>query len=405
VRAPIPVMTRRVVPTVALKWLGATFFVVVHLVLIAENLSAPNQPLGDVTYTYPLWIAEAMTSGVWPGITADGVYPFLALIPMTIGAYGLGLWFGLGVAVNAVAWWALANRSAAAGFAWMIFLALLGPISLGRIDVVTVALAIVAVATIERSPRAAGVLIAIATWIKVWPVIVGVVALLSQRGRTVVNWAIVSALTIGTVGFALGNPQHVLSFLGSQQGRGIQIEAVAATPWLWDAWAGGSSRIVFSPEIFTFEVVGPGSAAISASLTVVSAILVLVVSLAVLRSSLRGSIRQAGFPFAAIVTLLVSVLVVLNKVGSPQFVTWYAVAVVSLVVWFHPMWSPALLSGIGVIAVLTHVLYPYAYFDFVDLELGPLVLITARNAVEVLVLIGASIASVRALRVEQLAKQ
>jgi hypothetical protein len=73
-------MTRRVVPTVALKWLGATFFVVVHLVLIAENLSAPNQPLGDVTYTYPLWIAEAMTSGLWPGLTADGVYPFLALL-------------------------------------------------------------------------------------------------------------------------------------------------------------------------------------------------------------------------------------------------------------------------------------------------------------------------------------
>jgi hypothetical protein len=51
------------------------------------------------------------------------------------------------------------------------------------------------------------------------------------------------------------------------------------------------------------------------------------------------------------------------------------------------------------------VLYPYAYFDFVDLELGPLVLITARNAVEVLVLFGAGIASVGALRVEQLAKQ
>lgn len=403
-RAPTPATLRPLLTASAVRWLGATVFVVVHLVLITENLRAPNQPLGDVTYTYPLWIAEAMTTGLWPGLTSVGVYPFLALIPMTIGAYGVGLWFGLCVVVNGVAWWVLASRSAAAGFAWMGFLALLGPIAIGRIDVVTVALAIVAVALIERSPRAAGIVIAVATWTKVWPIVVGIVALLTQRGRTVGTWAMVSALVIGAGGVLIGNPQFVASFLSSQQSRGIQIEAVAATPWLWDAWAGGSSTIVFSPEIFTFEVVGPGSVAVSASVTIVSAMMVGAVSLAVLRESLPNSARPAGFAFAATVTLLISVLVVVNKVGSPQFVTWYAVAVVSLVVWFHPMWSPILLSGIGIIALLTHVLYPYAYFDFVDLELWPLVLITARNTVEVAVFVAAAIATSRSLRVEQLAK-
>lgn len=386
-------------------WLfGLAAFAIVHLVLIAENLSAPNQPLGDVTYTYPLWIAEAMTSGFWPGLTTDGVYPYLALIPMTIGAYGLNLWFGLCIVVNGVAWWVLARRSMAASFAWLLFLAVLGPIAIGRIDVVTVALAIAAVALVERSPRAAGIVIAIATWIKVWPIVFGLSALLTNRGRIVAQWAFGSAALIGGIGVALGDPAHVLSFLGSQQGRGIQIEAVAATPWLWDAWAGGESRIIFSPEIFTFEVVGPGTAEASTVMTAVAAIALGVVALAVLRSIVRVKDRPAGFLFAATITLLISVLVVVNKVGSPQFVSWYGVAVAALVIWFHPRWSPILLFGIGIIAVLTHVLYPYAYFDFVELQYSPLVLITLRNAVEVAVLAVAAIATIRALRVEKLSK-
>ncbi len=403
-RAYTPQTASPVVSTRALWWIGATFFVVVHLVLVTENLRAPNQPLGDVTYTYPLWIAEAMTSGLWPGLTTDGVYPYLALIPMTIGAYGLNLWFGLCVVVNGIAWWALARRSIAAAFAWLLFLAVLGPIALGRIDVVTVALAIVAVAVVERSPRAAGVVIAIATWIKVWPVVLGVVALLTRQGRTVAQWAFVSAALIGGIGVALGDPAHVLSFLGSQQGRGIQIEAVAATPWLWDAWAGGVSRVVFSPEIFTFEVVGPGTAEVSTVMTVIATVALGVIALAVLRSIVRVKDRPVDFPFAATITLLVSALVVVNKVGSPQFVSWYGVAVAALVIWFHPRWSPILLFGIGIIAVLTHVLYPYAYFDFVDLQYSPLVLITLRNAVEVAVLVVAAIATIRALGVEKFSK-
>ena len=383
---------------------GLAAFAIVHLVLMAENLSAPNQPLGDVTNTYPLWIAEAMTSGLWPGLTTDGVYPYLALIPMTIGAYGLNLWFGLCIVVNGSAWWVLARRSVAAGFAWIVFLAALGPIAIGRIDVVTVALAIAAIALVERSPRAAGVVIAIATWIKVWPIVLGLSALLTGRAITVARWAFVSAVLIGGIGVAMGDPAHVLSFLGSQQGRGLQIEAVAATPWLWEAWGGGASRIVFSPEIYTFEIVGPGTAEVSALITAIAAIALGIVALAVLRSIVHVKERAAGFPFAATITLLVSMLVVVNKVGSPQFVSWYGVAVAALVIWFHPRWSPILLFGIGIIAVLTHVLYPYAYFDFVYLQYSPLTLITLRNAVEVAVLVVAAIATIRALRVEKLTK-
>jgi len=405
VRAHTPSVSRRRFTPNELRWLSAGLFVLVHYVLIGENLSAPNQPLGDVTYTYPRWIADAMMTGDWPGLTTDGVYPFLALIPMTIGAYGLSLWFSLCVLINAVAWWSVSRISPVAGIAWLGFLALLGPIALGRIDVVTVALALIAVATIERNPRAAGVVIAVATWIKVWPVILGIAALLSKRGRTVAWWAIGSALAIAAVGLSIGGPAHVFSFLSSQQGRGIQIEAVAATPWLWDAWLGGESRIVFSPEIYTFEIVGPGTEIVSASLTVISAIVVGLVALAIVRRSLRGGVEHGGRAFAAAVTLLVSTIVAINKVGSPQFVSWYGVAAVCLVVWYQRVWSPILLGMIGAIAAMTHVFYPYFYADFVKLDFAPLVLTTARNVLEVLVFVVAIVATIWALRVEKSAQQ
>jgi hypothetical protein len=140
-------------------------------------------------------------------------------------------------------------------------------------------------------------------------------------------------------------------------------------------------------------------------LTVVSAIVVGLVALAIVRLSLRGGVEHGGRAFAAAVTLLVSTIVAINKVGSPQFVSWYGVAAVCLVVWYQRVWSPILLGMIGVIAAMTHVLYPYVYFDFVGLDFEPLVLITARNALEVLVFIVAIVATGRALRVEKLAQQ
>jgi hypothetical protein len=104
-------------------------------------------------------------------------------------------------------------------------------------------------------------------------------------------------------------------------------------------------------------------------------------------------------------TTLISALIVFNKVGSPQFVSWLGVAVIALVLYWHPRWSPILLALIGTIAMLTHVLYPYVYFDFLSLVPGPLVLITVRNSLEVALLAIAAFALVRELRIEELANE
>jgi hypothetical protein len=227
----------------------------------------------------------------------------------------------------------------------------------------------VVIALTDSNPRLAGALIAVATWVKVWPIVLGLSSLLTTRARTIAYWAFGTAAAVGLAGVIIGGVDNVFSFLGDQQGRGIQVEAVAAALTLIELLALGAlaARIVL------------------------------------LRIRMVGEITTHILGLA--LTTLISLLIVFNKVGSPQFVSWLGVAVIALVFYWHPRWSPILLALIGAIAFLTHVLYPYAYFDFLALEPAPLALITARNICEVVLFTTAAIALLVELRVEELANE
>jgi hypothetical protein len=378
-------------------------FGLVHAVLIMENLFAPNGPLGDVQVTYPAWWIDALISGDYPGLTAPGVYPFLALVPIAIATEGVGAWFVLVVIVDAVALAFVARRSLTAAFVWLAFQLALGPIALGRIDAVTVALAIIAVTILERSPRVSGVLVAVATWVKVWPVAVGLAVMRSARFASFATWSIGTATALAVAGIVVGDHFSVFSFLSQQQGRGIQVEAVAAVPWLWDAWAAGQSVVTYSADIHTFEIVGPGTSLVAQVLTVAQVVALLAVGLALVANRRSATIASASFGYSLLV--LVSLLVTTNKVGSPQFVSWFAVPLVAMVLVNASRATTVLVALIGSVAVLTHVIYPYAYFAFLELRTVPLVLVTVRNLTEIALLVASSVVLLTQLRVEKLAKQ
>lgn len=380
-------------------------FAAVHIILIAENLYAPNGPLGDVLVTYPQWIYQGLSGDGWQGITAPGVYPVLALIPMFAGAWGWGPWFLFVLAVNGVAFAVARSHARIASLVWLGFLALLGPIAVGRIDVFTVAIGVSVIALTDSNPRVTGALIAVATWVKVWPIVLGLSSLLTTRARTIAYWAFGTAAGIGIITIAIGGTANVLGFLGDQQGRGIQVESVSATPWLWDAFAGGTSAVTYSTELLTFEISGQTTATVAAALTLVEALILLALASRIVLHRVRMVGEITTHILGLALTTLISALIVFNKVGSPQFVSWLGVAVIALVAYWHPRWSPVLLTLIGFIALATHVLYPYVYFDFLNLQVGPLVLITARNAAEVGLLATAAFALLRELRLEELAQQ
>ena len=224
-------------------------FLLVHLWLGLLNLYAPGLPLGDVTIVYKFWMDQATAADFWVGIDSVWVYPVVALVPMFAATlfgpdqYG-STWLTMVMLLDAVAFgfvtgWGRSRERTAVAWWWVAFLLLLGPIALGRIDSVTVPLALVGVTLIATRPQAAAVILAIATWVKVWPAaLVGAALIaLKDRWRILASVLVVSAVIV-IVAVALGSGLNVFSFITQQTGRGVQVESPVATLWLWQALAG-----------------------------------------------------------------------------------------------------------------------------------------------------------------------
>lgn len=385
---------RRALATRGALW-GA--FAAVHLALALLNLYAPGWPLGDVESVYLRWTEQAANGWLRIGIDAPWVYPILAFAPMTASlAFGAEwypvTWLALMTILDGIAFAVLLGtrrlsrtRSVAAWW-WLGFLAALGPIALGRIDAVTVPIALVGLLLAAGRPRVAAALLTIATWVKVWPAaLLAALAIAHRRRFEVVTVAV--ALSIGIVGVCLlaGSGLNVFGFIGQQTGRGLQVEAPIGVPWLWAIVTGAEEvAIEYDREILTYQITGPGTAAAASVTTPAMAIGVLAVALVGIRAARRGA--PIGRILAPLALALVVVLMLANKVGSPQFVTWLAAPIVlGLATAARRFTVPAVLAV--VVALLTHLIYPYWYGWLLAASPGSVLLLTAK-AVLLVVLLG-----------------
>jgi hypothetical protein len=193
---------------------------------------------------------------------------------------------------------------------------------------------------------------------------------------------------------AAGGSANLLSFVAEQGGRGLQIEAVAATPFVFGL---GGAVVEYSYEILTFQVVGAGTEAVSDALTPIMAIVVLAVCG-------MGAWRvRGGAPTVRVLPplalALVAALIVTNKVGSPQFQSWLVVPILLWIVWDRRRAiAPAVL--VLVIAALTHIVYPIVYQRILETQTPALVVLAARNVVLVVLLVWA-VAAVWSARVQR----
>jgi len=375
-----------------------TAFATAHVWAITLGWLWPNQPMGDTYLVYEPWATSALTGGDVMGVDASWVYPPLALAPMIaaktfvwFSSYSLA-WAVLVAACDAVAFAFLLGRGTsrsrriAAGY-WIAFVALLGPIAIFRIDAISVPIALVGLLLAARHPVVAGALVGAATWIKVWPAALVATLVIASRRRWRVVWggAIVS-LAIAAVVVAAGGSENLFSFIAEQDGRGLQIEAVAATPFLFGV---GGAVVEYSYEILTFQVAGAGTDAVSAALTPLMAVVVLLVC-ALGSWRLRGGspVRLVLPPLAV---ALVAALIVTNKVGSPQFQSWLVVPILLWIVWDRRRAAgPAAL--VLVIALLTHGVYPILYQRVLETQTPALIVLAARNLAVVALLAWAVVA-------------
>ncbi|MDJ0323850.1 glycosyltransferase 87 family protein [Cryobacterium sp. PH31-AA6] len=376
----------------ALLWVG---FALVHLVLVALCFLAPGWPLGDVEKVYADWATGAVVGHTIVGIDTGFVYPILAFVPilasLTFGrALFAATWLGIVVLLNGVAFAFLLGRGRnrrallAAGW-WLAFLLLLGPIALARIDAVTAAMAVVAVLWVRTRPIAATVLLTAATWVKIWPVAMIAALFVVARAR----WRVL-AVFLGTsaaivaAALGLGSGAHVFSFVSQQTDRGIQIESPVAGIWLWQAALGiPGSFIYYDHQILTYQIIGTGTGIVIVLMTPLLVLAVAAILLLGWLARRRGADWDRLYP--PLVLALVLTLILVNKVGSPQFVGWLAAPVIlGLLVRGRAWRLPAVL--LLVIAALTQLVYPYLYGWLLDAAPFMVLVLSVRNLLEFVLL-------------------
>lgn len=392
-----------------------TAFLAVQVWLALLCLTVPGQPMGDVTSYYTVWSDQALSGGPLVGIDTIWVYPVLAIVPMILaaafGPYAIA-WLALVALMNAAAFgWLVGWRAvvgdrpdparAVAGWWWTVFLLLLGPIALGRIDAVTVALAVVGATLVSSRPTAAAIVLSIATWIKVWPaaLVTAAIVALPARARVVAAAAGV-CLAVVALALALGSGATVFGFVLEQAGRGLQVEAPVSTVWMWLAVAGvAGSAVFYDEQILSFGVSGTGTAAVSAAMTPLLAIVVAGIVLLGVRAVRAGASPGALLPPLALA--LTTALVAVNKVGSPQFIGWLAVPILLGLIGSRTGRSFRFPAIVGLaIALLTQAIYPFFYLDLLSLQPWMVVVLSLRNALEFVLLGWAVFAVVRNPRLD-----
>jgi hypothetical protein len=382
-------------------------FVLAHLWIGSRALYGGGYPLGDVELVYKFWVEHGLTSGQWVGLQTSWVYPIVALLPMvTAYAFGPtlydGTWLSLVMIVDAAAFAVVMafgrdRRVAPVAWWWLGLLVALGPVALGRIDAVAVAVAIVGLLCLATAPRLAGALLAVAAWIKVWPaaLIAAVFIAVPSRVRVILA-ALVTSAVILVVSIVLGGGgANAFSFITQQTGRGLQIESGLGTFWMWDAFSHrpGASTIYYDTGILTYQLHGQGvqtAAAIATPLLALVTLALLLLAIVIVR---RGASAAELLPPLALA--ITTALILFNKVGSPQFVTWLAVPIVLGLSTFATgrgtsFRFPAVVAL--VIAFFTQLIYPYFYAQLLALNVWTLLLLSARNLLY-LVLLGWAVRS------------
>ncbi|QGU01091.1 hypothetical protein CKALI_00950 [Corynebacterium kalinowskii] len=277
-----------------------------------------------------------------------------------------------------------------AGIFWVLFGFVVGPIFLTRLDLVPGLLVGVFAYLLARHPKVSAAFLAAATMMKLWPGVLA--ASLVGHWKSKQSWlrigvfvgsmAAMALVTITTQGF-----DRLLSPLDYQAERGLQIESIAATPFIVLAATGGGGYQIRYAASKSFEITGPG---VDTATSVASAALYLTVLLAaavVLRRLFRHTWRSSE-AIALAMVLIVAVLVT-NKVFSPQYMVWLA-PITAVILCFTPN-RLAKINAVVVLAItwLTQYVYPGNYDSLMtnDPDFMPTLALATRNILMVVLLV------------------
>lgn len=256
-----------------------------------------------------------------------------------------------------------------AAWFWILFVGVSGPVVLARLDlfpaVAVAASAALGFARSRAGRRCAGVVLAVATMMKLWPGVLGAALVGGLRRRSTwarVAWFLGALVVTCAVVAVVAGPDALTSPLDYQGDRGLQIESLVATPVMLAAAltpdAGDRWSISYAASK-SFEIAGPGAGV----MTAVASVATLLTVLTALGWAVVRLVRDDRSPIQALAFSVTTVALVIasNKVFSPQYITWLAPLVAVALLVSRRRVVQVLAVEVLVTAALTTVVYPLCY--------------------------------------------
>lgn len=375
-------------------------------VLLLRLTSMNEWTTGDVHYYFlgvsglaPEAMREYPAVGVWP---AHLVYFFTngsieQYLPQFIGACLLidAVFFAVvlrGVSASSCC------TIVSAALMWIVFAPATGATFVHRLDLYPAVIVALAGLALFTRPAVSGALLALATMIKLWPVALaaGLVSGWKNRSTYVsLGWFSFSLVVLGALVSVTGGFSRLTSPLEYQEERGLQIESIAATPFMFAASKdhSGSYAVWYAPSK-SFEITGPG---VDIGLQLSTIVMVCTI-LAGIAWALVMAWKNAWTPHAALsfFIAMIFLLITANKVFSPQYIVWLG-PILAVALLLHPVrYVYVLAAGVCAVAVMGQVIYPFHYDEMLTVPFaantGITMLVLRNLSILVLTIIACSFA-------------
>ncbi len=371
---------------------------VTHVLLIGLLLSS-NTPYGDVDYYYSGFAeldGDALTEYPALGLA-------LAHIVFLIAGSSHSMFVVAFIAscflLDAFFFWLLLrnfrpqdndeNINVAALF-WAMFVPAVGHVGVLRLDLVP-ALAVGAAALcLIRYPLCSSFFLAVATMMKLWPGILAAGLLSGWRDRGTYLRVVVFGISLFGLAAMValtGGVQRLLSPLDYQSDRGLQIESIAATPFMVIRELFGGNYGIEYAASKSYEIFGAGVTT-AISITTVLFGLTFVVAIGWMLSALVTN-RWEPQQVLVLWLFLILLLMVANKVFSPQYIMW--LGPLMAIILLNNATSTKAKTVAAVIlgaAIVGQVVYPFTYDQMLDNDFGsffPILALLIRNSAIVVI--------------------
>ncbi len=252
---------------------------------------------------------------------------FLMLVPRIGGNYGTSF-VVLMLVFDLVGFWLMTRFAAEEGketgvWIWLLAMPLLFSFPVLRFDLVPTVLAVAALLLIHRRPAWFGALAGIGGMVKVWPIFVLFGEWDRRRLLRSVAAALAAAGAILLASLVLFG--GTFGFLDNQAGRGLQVEAVAASPWELRQVINGKEAPV-EERSGTLEIASGSADAVAQALDLLTLVVLAAAAawwwlreraIAAGRDDLADLSLSRDFVFAIVLWLIV-----VSRVLSPQYLIW-----------------------------------------------------------------------------------